>query len=151
MLNGDHIKASSYGAYADHLNSFVAYMKDNGVDLYAVSVQNEPDDGDVSVASGAFSAKIDAQSVSTLVANMKATGLINPDIKNRTNFPVPVKDWLEYRIYDLKGRLVTSNRIVAPGRGGSALNDGLYILRNNTSGSIRVFIQYFVKHSHKSQ
>ena len=29
--------------YADHLNSFIKYMKNNGVNLYSVSVQNEPD------------------------------------------------------------------------------------------------------------
>jgi glucuronoarabinoxylan endo-1,4-beta-xylanase len=46
MLTGNHVKAASYGAYADHLNSFYTYMKDNGVDLYAISVQNEPDYGD---------------------------------------------------------------------------------------------------------
>jgi glucuronoarabinoxylan endo-1,4-beta-xylanase len=45
-MGGGHVNASSYGAYADHLNSFVDYMKDNGVDLYAISVQNEPDYGD---------------------------------------------------------------------------------------------------------
>ncbi len=39
------LKKSSYGAYADHLNNFVKYMKNNGVDLYAISIQNEPDWG----------------------------------------------------------------------------------------------------------
>jgi glucuronoarabinoxylan endo-1,4-beta-xylanase len=37
------IVTSQFGAYADHLNSFVAFMKDKGVDIYSVSVQNEPD------------------------------------------------------------------------------------------------------------
>jgi len=46
MASGDKVNPSSYGAYADHLNSFYTYMKNNGVDLYAVSVQNEPDYGD---------------------------------------------------------------------------------------------------------
>lgn len=32
-----------YGAYVDHLNSFINYMSNNGVPLYAISVQNEPD------------------------------------------------------------------------------------------------------------
>jgi glucuronoarabinoxylan endo-1,4-beta-xylanase len=45
--NGDtsakRLKYDKYGAYAQHLNDFVAYMKNNGVDLYAISVQNEPD------------------------------------------------------------------------------------------------------------
>jgi len=37
------LKASSYAAYATHLNDFVTYMKNNGVNLHAISVQNEPD------------------------------------------------------------------------------------------------------------
>lgn len=38
-----HIPKSNYGAYAQHLNDFGTYMKDNNVDLYSISVQNEPD------------------------------------------------------------------------------------------------------------
>lgn len=45
--NGDtsakRLKYDKYAAYAQHLNDFVTYMKNNGVDLYAISVQNEPD------------------------------------------------------------------------------------------------------------
>ncbi|SDR23187.1 cellulose binding domain-containing protein [Thermostaphylospora chromogena] len=37
------LKYSSYAAYAQHLNDFTTYMRNNGVDLYAISVQNEPD------------------------------------------------------------------------------------------------------------
>lgn len=43
VANQKRLKASSYAAYAKHLNDFVKYMKDNGVELYAISVQNEPD------------------------------------------------------------------------------------------------------------
>ncbi len=32
-----------YDDYVDHLNDFVTYMNNNGVPLYAISVQNEPD------------------------------------------------------------------------------------------------------------
>ncbi|MBR7085145.1 MAG: carbohydrate binding domain-containing protein, partial [Oscillospiraceae bacterium] len=38
-----HIPRSNYGAYAQHLNNFGNYMKSQGVDLYSISVQNEPD------------------------------------------------------------------------------------------------------------
>ena len=38
-----HIPKSNYAAYAQHLNDFGTYMKNNGVDLYSISVQNEPD------------------------------------------------------------------------------------------------------------
>lgn len=37
------LKYDKYAAYAQHLNDFVTYMKNNGVNLYAISVQNEPD------------------------------------------------------------------------------------------------------------
>jgi glucuronoarabinoxylan endo-1,4-beta-xylanase len=41
--NQKRLKAGSYAQYAKHLDDFVTYMKTNGVDLYAISVQNEPD------------------------------------------------------------------------------------------------------------
>jgi glucuronoarabinoxylan endo-1,4-beta-xylanase len=37
------LKHDQYGNYVRHLNDFVAYMKNNGVNLYAISIQNEPD------------------------------------------------------------------------------------------------------------
>ncbi len=43
--NSKRLKSSSYGAYVQHLNKFIDYMKNNGVPLYAMSIQNEPDYG----------------------------------------------------------------------------------------------------------
>ncbi|MDT0318778.1 glycoside hydrolase family 30 beta sandwich domain-containing protein [Streptomyces millisiae] len=37
------LRYDSYAAYAQHLNDFVVFMRNNGVNLYAISVQNEPD------------------------------------------------------------------------------------------------------------
>jgi len=37
------MRNDKFSEYVNHLNSFIKYMKDNGVDLYAVSVQNEHD------------------------------------------------------------------------------------------------------------
>jgi O-glycosyl hydrolase len=37
------LKTTSYAAYAAHLKSFCDYMSSNGVPLYAISIQNEPD------------------------------------------------------------------------------------------------------------
>src|SRR3954470_431291 len=37
------MSSSQFSSYATHLNGFVSYMKNQGVDLYAISVQNEPD------------------------------------------------------------------------------------------------------------
>ncbi len=39
----NHLKPANYQAYADHLVKYINYMKTNGVNLYAMSVQNEPD------------------------------------------------------------------------------------------------------------
>ncbi|KAF9117958.1 Endo-1,4-beta-xylanase, putative, xyn5A [Mortierella sp. GBA39] len=45
--NGDtsakRLRYDKYADYAQYLNDFVTFMKNNGVDLYAISVQNEPD------------------------------------------------------------------------------------------------------------
>ena len=38
-----HLKPERYQDYANHLVKYINYMRDNGVNLYAVSVQNEPD------------------------------------------------------------------------------------------------------------
>ena len=37
------LKTSRYADYAKHLDDFVTFMKNNGVELYAISIQNEPD------------------------------------------------------------------------------------------------------------
>ncbi|MDP4179551.1 MAG: dockerin type I domain-containing protein [Bacillota bacterium] len=43
VANQQRLRYDKYDAYAQHLNDFAKYMKDNGVPLYAISVQNEPD------------------------------------------------------------------------------------------------------------
>ncbi|MGW1058695.1 cellulose binding domain-containing protein [Micromonospora rubida] len=43
QTNAKRLRYSSYAAYAQHLNDFTTYMRNNGVNLYAISVQNEPD------------------------------------------------------------------------------------------------------------
>lgn len=40
---GGTLNAASYGAYASYLESYVSYMVNGGVNLYAISMQNEPD------------------------------------------------------------------------------------------------------------
>lgn len=42
-LVGGRLKEDSYGEYAAYLNRFAEYMEENGVPIYAVSLQNEPD------------------------------------------------------------------------------------------------------------
>lgn len=38
-----HLKHDSYAAYAAHLVRYIEYMRSHGVNVYAMSVQNEPD------------------------------------------------------------------------------------------------------------
>lgn len=41
--NARRLKHDRYDDYAQYLNEFDSYMKSNGVELYAISIQNEPD------------------------------------------------------------------------------------------------------------
>jgi glucuronoarabinoxylan endo-1,4-beta-xylanase len=41
--NISRVRHDMYGKYVAHLNSFITYMKNHGVTIYGVSVQNEPD------------------------------------------------------------------------------------------------------------
>jgi len=38
-----YLLPENYKAFKDYINSFVAYMAANGVDIYSISIQNEPD------------------------------------------------------------------------------------------------------------
>ncbi|KAA3634652.1 MAG: cellulose-binding protein [Bacteroidetes bacterium] len=40
---GGYLLPENYEAFKDHINDFVAYMNQNGIDIYAISIQNEPD------------------------------------------------------------------------------------------------------------
>ncbi len=42
-LIGGELREDAYDDYAAHLKSFADFMSDNGVPIYAISVQNEPD------------------------------------------------------------------------------------------------------------
>ncbi|GIH23304.1 glucuronoxylanase xynC [Acrocarpospora phusangensis] len=43
QTNARRLRYNAYGAYAQHLNNFTTHMRNNGVNLYGISVQNEPD------------------------------------------------------------------------------------------------------------
>ncbi|WP_269321532.1 cellulose binding domain-containing protein [Herbidospora cretacea] len=43
QTNAKRLRYNAYAAYAQHLNDFTTHMRNNGVNLYAISVQNEPD------------------------------------------------------------------------------------------------------------
>jgi glucuronoarabinoxylan endo-1,4-beta-xylanase len=40
---GGHLPPGNYEAFKDHIDAFVDFMAANGVDIYAISIQNEPD------------------------------------------------------------------------------------------------------------
>ena len=40
---GNRLRHDKYAEYAQHLNNYVQFMKENGVNIYAISIQNEPD------------------------------------------------------------------------------------------------------------
>jgi O-glycosyl hydrolase len=40
---GGHLPSENFEAFKDHINSFIEYMSSNGVGIYSVSIQNEPD------------------------------------------------------------------------------------------------------------
>ncbi|MEV0618944.1 glycoside hydrolase family 30 beta sandwich domain-containing protein [Nonomuraea sp. NPDC050404] len=43
QTNARRLRYDMYGAYAQHLNDFATHLRNNGVNLYGISVQNEPD------------------------------------------------------------------------------------------------------------
>ncbi len=43
QYNQKRLRHDKYAEYAQHLNDFVLYMRENGVELFAISIQNEPD------------------------------------------------------------------------------------------------------------
>lgn len=43
QTNARRLRHDMYGAYARHLNDFNGFLRNNGVNLYGISVQNEPD------------------------------------------------------------------------------------------------------------
>ncbi|MEV0238262.1 glucuronoxylanase [Nonomuraea sp. NPDC050786] len=43
QTNARRLRYDMYGAYAQHLNDFNTFLRNNGVTLYGISVQNEPD------------------------------------------------------------------------------------------------------------
>ncbi|MEV4752486.1 cellulose binding domain-containing protein [Streptosporangium amethystogenes subsp. fukuiense] len=43
QTDAKRLRYNMYGAYAQHLNAFNDFMRNNGVNLYGISVQNEPD------------------------------------------------------------------------------------------------------------
>ena len=43
--SGKRLRYDKYGDYLNHLNKFLDFMKSQGVNIYAISIKNEPDYG----------------------------------------------------------------------------------------------------------
>jgi glucuronoarabinoxylan endo-1,4-beta-xylanase len=71
---GGYLDPSHYGDYANYLEDFVTYFKNNGVNLYAISMQNEPDYANVAYESCYWT----PQQMDTWVASLTSNGATNP-------------------------------------------------------------------------
>ncbi len=71
---GGYLDPSNYAAYATYLEDFVTYFANNGVNLYAISMQNEPDYANVNYESSYWT----PQQMDTWVASLTANGATNP-------------------------------------------------------------------------
>lgn len=40
---GGHLLSENYGAFKNHINDYIAFMKERQIDIEAISIQNEPD------------------------------------------------------------------------------------------------------------
>jgi O-glycosyl hydrolase len=74
---GGYLDPSNYPAYAGYLEDFVNYFANNGVNLYAISMQNEPD---YSAENGENyeSCSWTPQQMDAWVASLTANGATNP-------------------------------------------------------------------------
>lgn len=74
---GGYLDPSNYAAYASYLEDFVTYFANNGVNLYAISMQNEPD---YSAENGENyeSCSWTSQQMDAWVASLTANGATNP-------------------------------------------------------------------------
>ncbi|MFN8438446.1 MAG: carbohydrate-binding protein [Cytophagales bacterium] len=115
------LRYDKYQEYTDYLNTYVKYMKDNGVNLYAISVQNEPDYGKdwtwwtptemlnfVKNYAGSINTKVIAPESFQYLKNMSdpllndATALANVDILGFHLYGTPVSQFT-YPLFTQKG------------------------------------------------
>jgi O-glycosyl hydrolase len=74
---GGYLNPSNYAAYASYLEDFVQYFATNSVNLYAISMQNEPDYSAQSTENYE-SCSWTPQQMDTWVASLTANGATNP-------------------------------------------------------------------------
>lgn len=120
--SAQRVRADKYEEYLSYLNTYVKYMKDNGVNLYAISVQNEPDYATdwtwwtptemlsfVKTYAGSINTKVIAPESFQYLKNISdpllndATALANVDILGFHLYGTQVKDFA-YPLFEQKGR-----------------------------------------------
>ena len=74
---GGYLNPSSYAAYASYLEDFVTYFANNGVKLYGISMQNEPDYSDAS-GENYESCSWTPQQMDAWIASLTAGSTTNP-------------------------------------------------------------------------
>ncbi|MEU5266342.1 glucuronoxylanase [Amycolatopsis sp. NPDC021455] len=171
---GKRLKYSSYGAYAQHLNDFAAFMANNGVPLYGISVQNEPDYAQQWTAwtaseivkflrenAGTISTKVIApesfqyrKSMSDPILN-DATALANVDIIGTHLYGTRFAD-LPYPLFQQKGggKELWMTEVYYPNSTDSAdlwpqaLDVGEHIHRALVDGRFQTYVWWYIRRSY---
>ena len=171
---GKRLRYSSYGAYAQHLNDCAAFMASNGVPLYGISVQNEPDyahDWTAWTASeivtflrqnaGSISTRVIAPESFQYRKNMTdpilndATALANVDIIGAHLYGTPSSD-LPYPLFQQKGggKELWMTEVYHPNSSDSAdlwpqaLDVGENIHRALVNGRFQTYVWWYIRRSY---
>jgi glucuronoarabinoxylan endo-1,4-beta-xylanase len=171
---GKRLKYNSYGAYAQHLNDFTAFMANNGVNLYGISVQNEPDyahDWTAWTASeivrflrenaGTISTRVIAPESFQYRKNLSdpilddPAALANVDILGAHLYGTPFSD-LPYPLFQQKGggKELWMTEVYYPNSTDSAdlwpqaLDVGEHIHRALVDGRFQTYVWWFIRRSY---
>ncbi|WP_103339815.1 glycoside hydrolase family 30 beta sandwich domain-containing protein [Amycolatopsis sp. CA-126428] len=171
---GKRLKYGSYGAYAQHLNDFTAFMANNGVPLYGISVQNEPDYAQQWTAwtateivkflrenAGSLSARVIApesfqyrKAMSDPILN-DATALANVDIIGTHLYGTSFAD-LPYPLFQQKGggKELWMTEVYYPNSTDSAdlwpqaLDVGEHVHRALVDGRFQTYVWWYIRRSY---
>jgi glucuronoarabinoxylan endo-1,4-beta-xylanase len=171
---GKRLRYNAYGAYAQHLNDFTAFMANNGVNLYGISVQNEPDYAQEWTAwtsgeivrflrenAGSISTRVIAPESFQYRKNLSdpilndATALANVDIIGAHLYGTPPAD-LPYPLFQQKGggKELWMTEVYHPNSTDSAdlwpqaLDVGEHIHRALVNGRFQTYVWWFIRRSY---
>ncbi|GAA1848614.1 glucuronoxylanase [Myceligenerans crystallogenes] len=167
---GNRLRHDAYGAYARHLNDFIAFLRENGVDLYAMSIQNEPDYAHgwtwwtpqellrfMRDHAGSIQARVMApesfqyvKATSDLILQ-DPQALANLDILGTHLYGIP-DDWFAYPLWDQKGagKELWATEIYHPNSRDDAdtwpqaLDVGENIHRTLVDGGMQTYIWWYI-------